>query len=306
MVVVFGSLNADLTFQVSDLPQAGETVLTKNYSISAGGKGANQAVAAARFGVETIMVGCVGKDKFGNFLISQLGDAGVCTGGVNRDELPTGCAAIGVDKNGQNQIMVAGGANLKANAANVPDKWLTPQTTLLLQMEVALQQNWAVAQRVKTAGGRVLVNVAPVGKVPEDVMKFIDVILVNQIEVLLMAKNIGIDETDPKRAAMTIADRYGIWCVVTLGYHGAAGYSPDEKLVVGALQITPADTTGAGDAFCGVLAAALDKGWTMSNAIHHASVAGSLKCLQPGAQTRVTASQIQAHLKELEPPRVVS
>lgn len=299
MIVVFGSLNADLVFRVPSLPRPGETVLAPAYTIIAGGKGANQAYAAARAGAPTHMAGCVGDDEFGRVLLSSLTGAGVDTGGVLRCQQRSGCAAIAVDSRGENQIAVAAGANQEARAAQVPDDWLTPATVLVLQMEVPAAENWALIARAKQAGARILLNVAPAMPVPPSVLEFVDVLIVNQTEAMVVAEAAGVPETDPIRAVRSLARGFGMATVVTLGAEGAFACVGEEEWEVPPLKVSPVDTTGAGDAFCGVLAASLDAGLTFTEALRRAGIAGALACTRAGAQTAMPgAADIEARLAE--------
>lgn len=299
MIVVFGSLNADLVFRVPSLPRPGETVLAPAYTVIAGGKGANQAYAAARAGAPTRMVGCVGDDEFGRVLLSSLTGAGVDTEGVLPCQQRTGCAAIAVDSRGENQIAVAAGANLEARAAQVPDDWLTPATILVLQMEVPAAENWALIARAKQAGARVLLNVAPAMPVPPSVLEFVDVLIVNQTEAMVVAEAAGVPETDPIRAVRSLARGFGMATVVTLGAEGAFACDGDAEWEVPPLKVSPVDTTGAGDTFCGVLAASLDAGLAFTEALRRAGIAGALACTRAGAQTAMPgATDIEARLPE--------
>ena len=142
MIVVFGSLNVDLVFPVAALPGPGETVLGERYSLASGGKGANQAAAAARAGAATRMVGCVGEDAFADRVTADLSAAGADIGAVRRVAGPTGCAAVAVDSGGENQIVVASGANLAASADQVPDAGVAAGATVLMQLEVPPGEYW--------------------------------------------------------------------------------------------------------------------------------------------------------------------
>ena len=284
-IIAFGSLNLDLVFNVQNLPRRGETVLCPNYLLVPGGKGANQAVAASLSGAVVYIIGCVGRDGFGDLLINSLKSAGVETSGVRRVEEPTGCAAIAVDREGANQIMVAGGANLKTQADEVPDKLLSRGNILLLQMEVEADENWKLIARAKENGVKVLLNVAPAAAVPEDSLKKIDVLIANESESLSVANLAGIDTDDPIRAVRQISKNYGIDCVVTLGAKGAFSCGPEGAWQVDALPIEPVDTTAAGDCFVGWLAGRLAAGNMIPDAIRWASTAAGITCMTTGAQT---------------------
>jgi len=142
MIVVFGSINIDLVVPVERLPHPGETVLGPHYTLVPGGKGANQALAAARAGGQVRMIGRVGRDGFADLALAELKSAGIDLSSLERDELPTGCALIPVDREGGNLIIVASGANMAATERQVADALLGPQTVVMLQMEVPLADNW--------------------------------------------------------------------------------------------------------------------------------------------------------------------
>ena len=281
MILSFGSVNLDLIATVERLPRAGETVLGPGYRALPGGKGANQALAARRAGAEVELVGCVGRDAFAEPALSELAAAGVGLGHVVRhDAAPTGCALICVDPKGENQIAVALGANAKLKADHVPDALLGSGTILLLQREVAAEESWALARRAAVRGTQALLNLAPFGDVPADVLRALDWLILNEGEAaeLARAHKIGAD-------AATLAKALGIGVVTTLGAEGIAACRNGEGWRVPALSITPVDTTGAGDAAVGAFAAALDRGLEPGEALRWASVAGALACLTPGAQS---------------------
>ncbi len=305
MIVVFGSINADLIMAVNSLPRAGETVLCPSYQVAPGGKGANQAAAAARAGAKVAMFGQVGADGFGDLVVQALADAGVDTGGVLRARAPTACAAIGVDKDGENQIIVASGANLQARADQVPDALLGPETTLVLQLEVPIEEIAALTARARRSGARIILNAAPAGPVPEAVMRSLDVLVVNGIEAEALCQGIGGQGTGgPEAAAMSLAEAFPVTCAVTLGGEGARAFGPEGAWSVDALRVTPVDTTGAGDAFVGVLAASLDSGRRFEQALHRASVGAGLACLAEGAQAALAdGATIEARLSDLAPAR---
>src|SRR3990167_5262243 len=154
MVVVFGSLNIDMVMRVEKMPRPGDTVLCPSYRMVGGGQGANQAVAAAKAGASVKLFGKVGDDEFGRIVLSSLKDSSVDLTGVSiSKDSSTGCATICVDDHGENMITVASGANLKASQKDVPDFLLAKGSTLLLQMETPLEENWAIIRRAKKFGG---------------------------------------------------------------------------------------------------------------------------------------------------------
>ena len=311
MIVVFGSMNADLVFSVDALPRAGETVLCPGHSAVAGGKGLNQAVAAARANTDPAssvqMVGRVGRDGFAPLALQALKDAGVGTEAVTESALPTGCAAVIVDRAGENQITVASGANMDLPPEDLPDDWLGPETVLLLQMEVPLESNWAVARRAKARGARVVLNLAPAKPAPAEVLPSFDLIVLNEIEAGMLAGAQGLGAVSGEEAGRAIAARFGVTTVVSLGSAGAAAFGHGEAWRCGALAIEPVDTVGAGDAFVAGLALGLAEGALLPAMLQRASVIGGLACLVEGAAPAMpSAAEIEARLGELSPAQPVA
>lgn len=304
MILVFGSINVDLIVAVERLPRPGETVVGPSYRLAPGGKGANQAAAAAKAGARVHMVARVGRDSFAELAIAALNEAGVDTRGIDRSQEPTGCALVCVDAKGQNQIAVASGANRTLEAGQAQDRWLGPGTTVLLQMEVSPDQNWALARRARAHGARVVLNLAPAQAVPSEALAQVDVLVLNEVEAVALAEAFSLRTAEPAEAGRRIARALGLVTVVSLGACGAALFAAEEAFEVGALALKPVDTTGAGDAFVGVLAAALDRGAPLEAALRRASVAGSLACLKAGAMPSLPgAREIEGRLGDLPPPR---
>ncbi len=302
MIVVFGSINVDLVVRVPALPRPGETVLAPGYEAVPGGKGANQAVAAARAGARTHMVGCVGRDGFAAVALGALRAAGVDVGAVTAVEAPTGCAMICVDPDGRNQIAVASGANRRARAAQVDDALLGPETTLVLQLEVDPDETWTVARRARELGARVVLNSAPAAPVPAVAAAALDVLVTNEVEAPMLAAAEGLAADEPVAAARNIASAWNVTTIVTLGGDGAWAFEGGAEWRIGALSGAVVDTTAAGDAFVGVLAAALDAGEALPAALRLASVAGGLACQTLGAQPSLPGkAAIDAALAGLPP-----
>ncbi len=304
MIVVFGSINVDLTVPVTALPKPGETVLGPGYQMVPGGKGANQALAASRAGAKVAMVGRVGRDSFADVALSEMQAGGVDLTRVERDEHPTGCAFICVDSSGQNQIVLATGANATALERQVPDEWLTPGTLVVMQMEVWPAQNWALVARASARGARVLLNAAPAAPIPGIALAALDWLIVNETEAVAVAAGLGLGRLEARAAAAAIAGAADITCIVTLGGEGALAFEPKRSWQIGAMDISPIDTTAAGDAFVGAFAAGMVGGAELPEAIHLAAVAGGLACLTRGAQTSLPhQAEIKARLSEIAPPR---
>lgn len=303
MIVVFGSINVDIRLEVPTLPRPGETVLGETYALSAGGKGANQALAAARNGADVALFGCVGRDGFADTALAALRIGGVDLSAVRQVALPTALAAIGVDQRGDNQIMVASGANRRADAADVPDAVLDVSKVVLMQLEVPIDQIEALARRARARGARVVLNAAPATALPRAIVETVDFLAVNEIEAEMLARAYGLDASDPIVASAGLARSLGRPVIVTLGARGARAFGDFPPIAVGVLPIVARDTTGAGDAFIGAFAAALDRGRDVEDAMRYGSVAGGLACLAEGAQQALPGLQeIQARLAELGDP----
>ncbi len=287
MIIVFGSINMDMHMRVKDFPKPGETVLAPSYELSPGGKGANQALACARGGVKTALVSKVGDDGMGTRILNNLRRNEAMTSGVaTSDYLPTGMPFITADSKGENQIVVASGANADITATQVPDEVLKPSNILLLQMEVPLAENIALMERAKKGGAKVILNLAPAFHVPQKALELVDYLIVNEPEARAIAGASGLGaQQDMMMIAKALSRIGNLNCIVTLGPEGAiavgengAGWrvpAMDLKEVV--------DTTGAGDCFCGTFAAALHNKLTLGAAMRRACIAGSLSCMKKGA-----------------------
>lgn len=301
MILDFGSINMDLVVPVEALPRPGETVLCEGYVTKPGGKGANQAVAAARAGANVAMAGAVGRDGFAAVLRENLIRQGVDTAMVVETDRPTGVAYICVDARAENFIAVAQGANLAPKASQVPDGQLGPGTLVMMQMEIPPAENWALLHRARRLGARSILNVAPAAAVPEAALADLDILVVNALEAETVAATLGLAAGTASETARAIARRCALTCVVTLGAGGALAATADGAVIsVPALPIVPVDTTGAGDTFTGVLAAGIDAGLPLEAALRRAAVGAALACLALGAQEAMpSAAAIDARLAEL-------
>jgi ribokinase len=299
MIVVFGSINADLFTHVATLPRPGETVQAPDYVLRPGGKGANQAVAAARAGAVVHMIGMVGEDVFAEPVLRALTDAKVDVAAVGHSGV-TGTAMVCVEDSGENLIVVASGANQTVTADQVPDALLGPEATLVLQMELLRGPSEAVIARARANGCRIVLNLAPALPISPEALSAVDVLILNELE----AESLGAETGAPMDRARLIAERHNICCIITLGAAGAVMVAEGEAWTVAAVEIQPIDTVGAGDGFVGALAAALNSGADLPSALHRASIAGALCCLKEGAQDGLpTAGEIDAALSRLAPPR---
>jgi ribokinase len=294
-LVVIGSLNADLTVRVESLPGPGQTVIGGAFEETGGGKGANQAVAAARVGAAVALVGAVGADAFGTRLVRELEGEGVdTTGVVELPEASTGVAAIVVDERGENQIAVASGANRRLGAGEVEHALdrldLSAAGCALFSLEIADEAVVAGARRAAALGMTVVVNPAPARPLPPELVALRPILTPNRHEAAELT-----GEADPAAAAARLEKSSGAPALVTAGAGGAflAAGGPVTHLDVP--EVSARDTTGAGDTFSGVLAAAIAWGWPLERAARWAAVAAALSVTGSGARGGMpTASQVEA------------
>ncbi|MBP2299122.1 ribokinase [Azospirillum picis] len=292
MIVVFGSINLDLIFAMDGLPSAGQTLLARSLDLHPGGKGANQAVAAARDGAAVTMAGAVGSDGLRETALSGLRRAGADLSRVAVADRATGTAAICTDAAGRNQIVVAGGANLQARADQVEDALLAPGTVLLVQMETDPGECAALILRAKRLGARIILNLAPAAPLPPPVLDAVDILVVNEDEAAWLGTHLGCAGD-----AEALSARLGGTVIRTLGGDGVEWAGTEGGGRRPAPRVVARDTTGAGDCFVGVLAAELDRGRPLADAIHRASCAASLSCTRAGGQASLpTAAETDAAL----------
>ena len=292
MILVFGSLNIDLVAQVPVIPGPGRTVLAPSYQTHFGGKGANQAVAAARIAGpgHVRMAGRVGSDGFGDRAIENLRANGVDINLVIRTSEPTGCAFITVDQAGENAITVASGANMATSASDLPAALFGPDRVLVLQMEVPFAQAVEAARRTASASGTVIWNLAPVPEkmtreMVTELLAVTDHLIVNEHEALDAAAAVGLAPSDYTAAATELARIGDLTCIVTAGAQGALAVAADgTNWRAPAPRITPVDTTGAGDTFVGAFAAMIHEKVPLQTALQVGCEAAARKCLVPGAQ----------------------
>ena len=288
MIHVFGSLNMDLVCHTPRLPVSGETILGHHFQTSPGGKGANQAVAAARLGARTAMVGRVGDDEFGQALIDSLKAAGVDTHNVIVDQsIGTGIATILVDQTGNNQIVVVPGANGKVDDSDIQRlaQQFRPGDCLLLQLEVPVEVVLKAAARAKEKNVTVILDPAPTQKdLPDRVWGLVDILTPNQVEASQLVGFPVIDQQSAVDAAQAIVHRGVGLAIIKLGQHGAVIATQDTWFHQQAFAVTPVDTVAAGDAFNGGLAVALTEGMTLSASVLFASAVAACSVTQSGAQ----------------------
>lgn len=284
-VVVVGSANVDLAVDVPRHPAGGETILGGDLRRSPGGKGANQAVAAARAGgADTTFVGALGRDDSAELLLASLEGAGVRTDVVERVDAPTGTALITVSPDGENAIVVAPGANARARVQAEHAERIAGADVVLAQLEIPLDTVVAAA-RARRSGALFVLNAAPSRELPQEVWEQLDVLVVNEHEAADLA--VGSSSAEPEALATALLERVPA-VVITLGVEGSLVAVRDADVVhVPAARVTAVDTTGAGDAYCGVLAAALGSSVGLVDAARLAGAAGALAVTRAGAQDAV-------------------
>lgn len=298
-VMVVGSLNMDLIARTPRLPQAGETVLGHKFHTAPGGKGANQAVAAARLGAQVAMVGRVGDDDYGRALLATLASDGVDTKHVTVDpEASTGVALIELDDAGENSIVVISGANMRLTPTDVQaaESMLAASDVLLLQLESPLPVLEHAIPAARAHGVTVVLNPAPARVLPAQLLREVDYLVPNETEAgLLVGREVS--GTASARDAAHILRGKGVGTVIlTLGGQGALLVGEDDILVP-AFKVKVVDTTAAGDAFVAGFAVALAAGRDLEEAVCFANAAGALATTRLGAQPSLpTRTEVEALL----------
>ena len=290
MILVAGSANVDFVVRAPCIPAPGETVLGSGFEIFSGGKGANQAVACARAGgADTTMLLALGDDPFAVPLEDALRSAGVRMHIVRVIGKPTGMAFICVSDDAENAITVAPGANDALREPHLPP--LDGVAYLLMQLETPIDTVTAYARAARARGVKVVLNAAPARVLPPELLALLDVLVVNRGELATVSGHSG-NLTES-------IERIDVPCVVvTLGERGCCARVDGETILQDAFVVVPVDTTAAGDTFCGVLVAALERGLGPREALRHASAAAALACTRLGAQKSIpTHAEVQALLE---------
>lgn len=287
-LVVIGSSNTDMVIKMERLPRPGETVLGGEFLTAPGGKGANQAVAAARAGARVEFVARVGNDDLGTRALRNLAAAGVGVEWVTRDaSAASGVALIFVAGNGENSIAVAGGANARLAPADIlrARSVIAGGRLLLLQLETPLPTVQSAIELAAEAGVPVLLNPAPAVSLPDDLLQRISVLTLNETEIEILTGHTVHDAVSASRAVGQLLQRGARNVVLTLGRRGALVSTADEEHWIPACAVAAVDTTGAGDVFVGALAVALGEGQSLLSAARFANVAAAISVTRLGAQT---------------------
>jgi ribokinase len=281
-ILIVGSLNMDLVVRVPHSPKPGETVLGGDFETFPGGKGANQAVAAARMGGEVTMVGRVGNDNFGDTLIQGMVDNNIRTSYVVKDsEVPTGIAMIAVAADGENLIVVASGANFQVSAedVNTTRDIMRETDLLLLQLECPIEAVTAAVDLAKAYDVPVVLNPAPAQPLSQHLLANVNVLTPNEEELLMLTDEKEIEKAIDKALNWGVKN-----LVITLGANGARVITAGTDKHIPAHEITAVDTTAAGDAFNGALAVMLAEGKPLLEAVNYGMAAGALAATKRGAQ----------------------
>ncbi|MBW4436960.1 MAG: ribokinase [Pleurocapsa minor GSE-CHR-MK-17-07R] len=295
-IVVVGSFNMDLTSYMERLPRLGETIHGRHFQTGPGGKGSNQAIAAARLNADVTFVGRIGTDIFGDSAVAQWGKDGINTRYVLRDaEVPTGVAPIWVeDSTGRNAIVIASGANLKLTPEDVEAsaEAVARADVLVTQLEISLDSAAYALKLAKQSGVRTILNPAPAAALPDDIIALADIITPNETELEVLSRLSG---SDVESAARMLLKRDDQVIIVTLGEQGAQVVTKTGSVQIPAFPVQAVDTTGAGDCFTGALAVALAEAQPMNEAVRFANAAAALCVTKPGtAASMPTRAEVEA------------
>lgn len=303
-VTVIGSFMTDLVVRAPRRPLAGESLVGSDFGIFVGGKGNNQAIAAARCGAEVAIIGRVGDDIFAQPVIDTLGANGIDSAYVTRDsEAGTGTAMIVVDPSGQNSIIVTPRANLRLTPADLEAAGAAFRgaAIVLAQLEVPIPTVLAGARLAREAGARFLFNPAPAPAepLPEELLQLTSIIAPNEVEAEQLTGIPTNDQQGAERAALALLERGPQDVILTLGARGALWVNYRHRELIPAFSVQQVDATAAGDAFCGALAAALALGQPMQNALRWAGAAGALAVTKMGASPSLpTRAEVEALLAQ--------
>ena len=297
-VVVVGSFNMDLVVKAERRSQTGETLMGEEFGMFIGGKGSNQAIAAARLGTDVTMIGRLGTDLFGDTLMAAHAEESICTDYVIRDtEVGTGIASISIDADGDNSIVLVPQANMRLTVADIEraSESIAAADVLLLQLEVPIAASQRAAEIAKSNGATVVLNPAPAQELPDDFLAQVDILTPNEVETESLSGVKVSTAVDAERAAKVLLDKGLSAVILTLGERGALLLTPDLTRQVPAYTVEVVDTTAAGDAFCGALATGLAWGENLVDAVTFANAAGALAVTVLGAAPSMpTAAQVEA------------
>lgn len=286
-IAVVGSLVFDLVAKAERRPQKGESLLGEDFGMFPGGKGANQAVQAARLGSEVHLIGRVGNDYFGQCLIDSLKSAGVNTDFVLRDEeTTTAVGCIVIDKDGDNSIVMVPQANMRVKREDVDKakEYILGADVLLMQLEIPLSVVQYTAELAREKNIFTILNPAPAKRLSEDILKLPNLLTPNEVEAEILTGEVITDLSSAEKAGRRLLAQGGKNVIITLGEKGSLLVSKEETVHFPGYKISTVDTTAAGDAFNGALAVAIAEGFEIKAAIKFANAAGALSATKMGAQ----------------------
>ncbi|RDY27621.1 ribokinase [Romboutsia weinsteinii] len=288
-ICVIGSLNMDLVVNVCEMPKKGQTLIGSNFKEIPGGKGANQAVAAARLGGDVYMIGKVGNDGFGESLLKQLRADKVNTDYVQVEEGPSGVALITVDKNAENSIVVSPGANFKLTEVDIDRciDGIKESSTVVIQLETPIDTIKYALEKSKELGKFTILNPAPAVKLSDDIIKNVDLLTPNETELEILSGVSIKCEDDIKKAANVMLEKGVKQLIVTLGSKGSLYLDKDNMEFKKSYKVEAVDTTAAGDSYTGALSVAFSQNKSVDEAMDFASKVGALCVTKIGAQTSI-------------------
>ncbi len=303
-IVVVGSLNMDLVVRVPRMPEPGETILGRDFQTVSGGKGANQAVGAARLAAHVTMIGCVGDDSFGETLVGNLATEGIETSPIKViPGVPSGIAMITVDEGGQNSIVVASGANMLLTPEDIRTAWesLEDVDVVVMPLEVPLDCIQEAAGLAKVSGAKVVLNPAPARPLPDDLLGNLDVLVPNETETALLS-GMAVDTLEQAEKAARHLLKMGVGAVIlTLGSRGALMIEENfQSQLFESHSVDVVDTTAAGDAFVAALSVGISEGMDLEEASKMANAAGALAVTKMGAQPSMPTREEVLALLNLE------
>jgi ribokinase len=298
-IAVLGSANTDMVIVADHFPAPGETLLGGKFLLNPGGKGANQAVAAARLGGNVSFISRVGEDIFGEETLQHLQKEGIDTQGVKRHHSePSGVALITVDKEGENTIVVASGANMTLSPQELEQHLplIEACDMLLMQLEIPIDTVVAAARAAYEMGKKVILNPAPAAVLPAEIYPYIHVLTPNETETAYLTGILPVDEPSARSAAEKLVSLGVELVIITMGAAGAYLFSKNRQQVIPAPKIKAVDSTAAGDTFNGGLAVALAEGMDLEAAINFANQAAALSVTKMGAQASIPLrDEVLAH-----------
>lgn len=312
MIIVFGSITMNMHLKVEHFSDNNEfPTFATHQNISLGGKGAIQALAAARSGGEVSLIGKVGDDEFATTLLNQLRRENITTSGIDQsDELPTSINIYIEDSSGEIKAFYAQAANVDASSEQIPEEVLSNETFILTQTEITLKENMKLLSRAKKAGATTIMNLSPSLNFSQELLDNLDYMIVNQEEALKLSEKLGLQTSNNAiKLAEGLSKQGNLTCIVTIGTNGSYAYTTEGEIwKVKALDIEKViDRNGAQDAYCGVFTASLKANMSLPQAMKRASIAGSLTCTKiKGSPALPIQEEIDAKINDLSDPKKIS